>query len=402
VDGSDVRKLLTITLPAALIASVLLMIGVEVWVRATFDPLRGTPGFFLGDPMRRQRLAPNYTGWFAGVPVHINSFELRDDREYDLHKGPRTFRILVLGDSVTFGHGAISENTYPALLERQLRDWRPDVDWQVWNAAVPGYNTSQELALLLQSGSRFKPDLVIVGFYPNDVVDNYTVMPAGRTRVMLNDATSFLRRHVYSIELYRKVGLTLVWKLSHSDEYQKRIEHLGTEDSLLNKPSEVAQLKEQAITSYTRYSDDEVKSHVCDGGQTPNPNQIRDMQNAPGWPAWVQAVREFQQLHRSGTYSILFFLNEIPLACPDGDYFYDKALRQENELFLRIMGSGTPAVSVFDAFLHRRPSEMPEAIAHAIGNANMTKAETLFMYLKSELLPRLHHAALAEHGQPQP
>jgi hypothetical protein len=397
-----VRKLLTITLPATLITGVVLMAGIEVWVRASLDPLRGTPGFFLGDPMRRQRLAPNYTGWFAGVPVHINSLELRDDREYDLRKGPKTFRILVLGDSVTFGHGAIPENTYPALLERQLREWRPDVEWQVWNAAVPGYNTSQELALLLQSGPRFTPDLVVVGFYPNDVVDNYTVVPATRTAVMWSGVTSFLRRHVYSVELYRKVFLTLAWKLSRSDEYEKRIDHLGTEDSLLEKPSEVARLKEQAVTNYTRYSDDEVKSHVCDGGQTPNPSQIRDMQNAPGWPAWVRAVRELQQLHRSGTYSVMFFLNEIPLVCPDGDYFYGKALRQENDLFLRIMGDGTPAFSVFDAFLHRRPSEMPEAIAHAIGNANMTKAETLFTYLKGELLPRLHHPALVETGQAQP
>ena len=396
------RKLLTITLPATLIAAVVVMAGVEVWVRASFDPLRGTPGFFLGDPMRRQRLAANYTGWFAGVPVHINSLELRDDREYDLQKGAKTFRILVLGDSVTFGHGAISENTYPAMLERQLRAWRPEVDWQVWNAAVPGYNTSQELAHLLQVGPRFKPDLVVVGFYPNDLVDNYTVVQPGRRAVASSAVTSFLRRHVYSIELYKKVFLTLAWKLSRSDDYGKRLDHLGTEDSLLDKPAQVARLKEQAITNYTRYSDEEVRSHVCDGGQTPNPNQIRAMQNAPGWPAWVRAVREFQQLHRNGTYSILFFLNEIPLVCPDGDYFYDKALRQENDLFLSIMGDGTPAMSVFDAFLHRRPSEMPQAVAHAIGNANMTKAETLFMYLRNEMLPRLHHPALAESGQGQP
>jgi hypothetical protein len=276
------------------------------------------------------------------------------------------------------------------------------VDWQVWNAAVPGYNTSQELALLVQSGSRFKPDLVVVGFYPNDIVDNYPVVQASRAAVVTSGITSSLRRHVYSIELYKKVLLTLAWKLSRSDEYQKRLDHLGTEDSLLDKPSLVARLGQQAITNYTRYSDEEVKTHVCNGGQTPNPKQIRDMQNDTGWPAWVRAVREIQQLHRNGTYSIMFFLNEIPLVCPDGDYFYDKALRQENDLFMRIMGDGTPAVSVFDAFLHRRPSEMPQAIAHAIGNANMTKAETLFMYLRSELLPHLHHPALAEIGQPQP
>jgi hypothetical protein len=382
--------------------AVILMAGAEVWVRSTFDALKGKPGFFLGDPMRRQRLAANYTGWFAGVPVHINSLELRDDREYDLEKGPKTFRILVLGDSVTFGHGAVSENTYPAIFERQLRAWRHDVDWQVWNAAVPGYNTSQELAHLLQAGPLFKPDLVVIGFYPNDIVDNYTVVTPGRLAYGQNVITSFMRRHVYSIELYRKVFLTLAWKLSRSGEYQKRLDSLGAEDSLLDRPAQVARLPQQALTNYDRYSDEEVKTHVCASGQTPNPAVVRDMQHAPDWPAWVSAVHELQRLHKSGQYSILFFVNDVPLVCPNGDFFYGEPVRQENDLFLRVMGDGTPAVSVFDAFLHRRPSQMPQAIGHAIGNSNATKAETLFTFFTTELVPRLHHPALSEHGLPPP
>ena len=106
-------------------------------------------------------------------------------------------------------------------------------------------------------------------------------------------------------------------------------------------------------------------------------------------------MRELQQLHKSGAYSILFFLNEVPLECPNGDFFYDEALRQENDLFMRIMGDGTPVFSVFDTFLHRRPSQMPGATAHSLGNANMTKAEALFAYLTAELFPRLHAPLLA-------
>jgi len=398
----NVRRLLTITLPATLVTSVLLMAGVEVWVRATFDPLKGRPGFFLGDPTRRQRLSANYTGWFAGVPVHINSLELRDDREYDLKKGPKTFRILVLGDSVTFGHGAISENTYPAILERRLRDWRADVDWQVWNAAVPGYNTSQELAQLLEVGPAVKPDLVIVGFYPNDLVDNYTVAAPSRLAVARNGVTSFLRRHVYSLELYRKVFLTLAWRLSRSGEFQRRIDDLGAEAAILDKRPAVARLEEQALTHYDLYSSDEVKKHDCEGGQRPNPALIRDIQNGPAWPAWVHAVGELQQLHKSGQYSLMFFVNETPRRCPDGDFFYAKAVRQENDLFLKILGDGTPAVSTFDAFLRTRPSQMPEAAAHALGNSNAVKAEVLLEYLTSELFPRLRHPALVQHGLLQP
>src|SRR5437588_5921366 len=173
--GSDVRtpgKIAFITLPAFAAAALALVVAVEAWVRLSGDPHRGTPGFFLTDAVRGQRLAANYTGWFAGVPVHINSLELRDPREYPLPKLSNTVRILVLGDSVTFGHGSVYEHTYPYLFEQRLKAWRPDVDWQVWNAAVPGYNTSQELAHLLEVGPRFKPDLVVVGFYENDLLGN--------------------------------------------------------------------------------------------------------------------------------------------------------------------------------------------------------------------------------------
>src|SRR4029453_3113410 len=98
--------------------------AIELWVRATWDPRQGRPGFFLSDAVRGQRLAAGYDGWFAGVPVHINSLEVRDRREFAPAKQPSTFRILVLGDSVTFGHGSL--HSYPELLEQRLKAWRPD------------------------------------------------------------------------------------------------------------------------------------------------------------------------------------------------------------------------------------------------------------------------------------
>ena len=157
MNHRTLAKFFAISVPAGIIALAVVAVVVEAWTRFTWDPLKGTPGFFLSDPARIQRLAPGYSGWFAGVPVHINQLELRDNREYRLAKDRRTFRILFLGDSVTFGHGSMYEHTYPYLLEQRLKDWRADVDWQIWNAAVPGYNTSQELAHLLELVRRFSP-----------------------------------------------------------------------------------------------------------------------------------------------------------------------------------------------------------------------------------------------------
>jgi hypothetical protein len=147
------RKLLVAAI-ALTVTACACMIVIELWVRMRWDDTQGQPGFFLTDARRGQRLSPGYDGWFAGVPVRINSLGFRDRKDYPLDKAPNTFRIIVLGDSVTFGHGTLDETTYPHLLEQQLRAWRPNVNWEVWNLGVPGYNTGQELALSRGDRSR--------------------------------------------------------------------------------------------------------------------------------------------------------------------------------------------------------------------------------------------------------
>jgi hypothetical protein len=375
------RKLLTITVPAVAVAAVVFGACVEVWVRATWDPHKGRPGFFLSDARRGQRLAAGYDGWFAGIPVHINSLELRDTREYDLAKKPNTFRILVLGDSVTFGHGSL--HSYPELLESRLKAWRPEVDWQVWNAAVPGYNTSQELEHLLEVGGRFQPDLVVVGFFENDLTDNRPLQNPGRLRVLAFNALSFARRHLYSLELYKKVYLTAVWRLSGGDDYRRRLEHLDTEESVLSAVSDATARPEQQLTAFERRTDDDVASTNCVYGMKPNAGVVPAMEHGAGYADWLQSVRAFQQLNRSGQYRILFFVNDVPPICPDGDVFYDGGSSAIDAFYLRILGEGTPAVSCYDEFRHMRPSQMPNARAHAIGNANVVKADVLFGFLEA-------------------
>ena len=387
MNGSAWRKLLTITVPAVVIIVFLMTCAIEVWVRARWEPRRGEPGFFLTDAVRGQRLAAGYDGWFAGVPVHINRLELRDSREYELAKKPNTFRILVLGDSVTFGHGSVSEHAYPFLVEQRLKAWRPEVDWQVWNAAVPGYNTSQELAHLLEVGPRFQPDFVVVGFFENDLIDNRLVPPPGVAKRTAAATLSFLRRHVYSLELYKRAYLQLAWKLSKSDEYRRRVEHLGTEESLLAGVQDASALKQQTLTRFERLTDAQVRAVDCFYGMKPNSAVIPAIEHDAGYPSWVAAVRGFQQLNARGTYRIGFFLNDVPPVCPDGDVFYDGGSKAIDDFYLRVMSAGTPAVSTYDAFLHVRPSQMPNANGHALGNSNVVKAEVLFEFLRAQVAP---------------
>ncbi len=383
------RKIFTVTLPAAIIAMFVLAVAAEIWVRVTWKPKRGTPGLFLVDPVRGQRFAANYSGWFAGVPVHINNLGFRDPRDYDLAKGPLTFRIVVLGDSVTFGHSSVYEHTYPYLLEQHLKQWRPDVDWQVWNVAVPGYNTSQELAHLNEIGPQFNPDLVVVGFFENDLVDNRDVGAPGLARKTGAAVLSFLQRHIYSFDLYRKVILRLAWKLSSSDAYRQRLEAIADDEKLLATVEDASLLRQQAITNFDRLNDEQVRG-TCPHPIPADGSLVRAVQHEPGYVEWINAVRGFQRLEREGRYHIVFFLNVPPPQCPDTDQlFYDEGENGMNTLFMRVMSDGTPAVSVHDALLHVRPSQMPGIRGHSIGNSNVVKAEVLFDYLRDRVLPTL-------------
>ncbi len=381
-------NLLVVSLPAALLALLCVAGGVEIWTRARWNPRKGTPGFFLSDPARIQRLAPGYSGWFAGVPVRINSLELRDDREYQLDKAPNTFRILVLGDSVTFGHGSIAEHAYPRLLEDQLCRWRPDIDWQVWNAAVPGYNTSQELAQLLEVGPRFQPDLVIIGFFENDVVANYRVEPPGRAARARSAVLSFLYRHLYSIELYKRLYLQLAWRLSSANGYRLRLQHINEEEQLIAALPQVSDLKDQALTPFERLSDARVAAIDCSDGPQLAPDVLAATGREPGFAEWREAVTRLQAMNRAGAYRVMFFVNMAPLSCPHDDVFYDGGTEKLNRFFMDTLGDGAPTVSSYDAFRHLRPSQMPLASGHAIGNSNLVKADVLSRYLRDQVLPQ--------------
>jgi hypothetical protein len=393
-DGrSIVRKLLTLTVPAIVVGGLFLATCIELWVRATWDSHKGSPGLFVSHPVRGQQLASNYAGWFAGVPVRINNLGFRDERDYQFAKSPQTFRILILGDSVTFGHGAVY--SYPQLLENLLRQWRPDVDWQVWNAGVPGYNTTQELAHLLEIGPEVRPDLVIVGFFDNDIIDNQELPRASPIRVARSRVMSWIQQHVYSYEFYKRIALQLAWRLSGEDTFRLRLEHLGTEEALIAQSGD-ANEQRQAITAYDRLTDEQIRGNECDGGERPNPSLFPAIRQQAGWDNWLAAVRRFQDLNRDGSYRIVFFLNIVPAICQGGDYFYEGGSRLYNDFFAEIIGKGLPTVSALDGFLHRRPSQMPLARTHAIGNSNMTKAEILFQFLRDSVLPPLNTPALTQ------
>ncbi len=117
------------------------------------------------------------TGWrprpgLRDVPVfgdkvlNTNSRGLRGRREYAYGKRPDGPRLLVLGDSFTFGDEVSDTETYPHYLEERL----PCAE--VLNMGVHGFGHDQMLILLRTEGVRYRPDVVLLGFVAADMSRN--------------------------------------------------------------------------------------------------------------------------------------------------------------------------------------------------------------------------------------
>jgi lysophospholipase L1-like esterase len=135
---------------------------------------------FEGDPLLLWRLKPNldHAYWdFTDVSTNAQSFRA----DYPIGTKPAgTFRIVCLGDSVTFGYRVPPVwperprdynpewQPYPMLLEKELRNANPDRRIEVFPMAVPGYTSHQGLAWLRRDIGYLKPDVVIASFGWND------------------------------------------------------------------------------------------------------------------------------------------------------------------------------------------------------------------------------------------
>jgi lysophospholipase L1-like esterase len=97
------------------------------------------------------------------VPIHINSYGFRY-RDFTLEKARDDIRVLVLGDSVTFGPGVEENKTYTLLLEQMLKKRNETRQYEIINTAVVGYSPIQEAYFLKARGLEFKPDVIFIGF----------------------------------------------------------------------------------------------------------------------------------------------------------------------------------------------------------------------------------------------
>jgi len=96
----------------------------------------------------------------------LNNNGWRDkDRSYE--NRDHSFRIIVIGDSVTFGAIVPEDKTYTRILEDKLRAEGYNVE--VINIAYSGWDTEQELEAFKREALLYNPGLVISQFCTNDL-----------------------------------------------------------------------------------------------------------------------------------------------------------------------------------------------------------------------------------------
>jgi hypothetical protein len=75
------------------------------------------------------------------------------------------FRIIVVGDSLTYGYGVRSEETYPSQIEATLKK---KFSVEVLNLGVSGYQSEDVLKIVREYIPLLQPDLIIYGVCLND------------------------------------------------------------------------------------------------------------------------------------------------------------------------------------------------------------------------------------------
>lgn len=122
----------------------------ETPVDAAFDPTRN-----------------DGKNWTWGHEVVYNRFGYRE-KEFAVPKPDGLFRIMILGDSLTWGAGLAPHQRYTAVLEKMFAQANPGQAIEVLNFGLPGGPTVVERDSLAQLHEEVEPDLIVVGFCLND------------------------------------------------------------------------------------------------------------------------------------------------------------------------------------------------------------------------------------------
>jgi hypothetical protein len=153
----------------------------SVKIRQLLNPIG--PGMIEIHPVLGWRYAANY----KTAVHHLNSKALRSTKEYTPIHPPNVLRIAAFGSSIVYCNEVDNPNAWPTLMEAE----NPDLE--VLNYGVGGYGTDQAYLRYLLEGSDFAPQVVVIGFTPDELRRTVNVY---RRFMSTRDLISFKPRYL--------------------------------------------------------------------------------------------------------------------------------------------------------------------------------------------------------------
>lgn len=193
-------------LAALVVVSLLAAASLEALLRLSGyrPPLSDRRLFVAGaDDLLPYRLRPGYRGMHIGRPVTIDAQGERAVRPRVAPPGgaPRE-TVLLVGDSIVFGHGLADADTLASQLTAALA--RRGLTWEVRNIGVPGYTSWNEYAAVRAFFARSTASFVVVVYVPNDATfdNDHLRLREGRYGVradgLFHRATNWLYHHSHA------------------------------------------------------------------------------------------------------------------------------------------------------------------------------------------------------------
>lgn len=166
------------------------------------------------DDVLDYRRIPN-TSWIRNnIRYDINQHGWQD-YHYEYQKPENTFRIVVVGDSVTNGHGVQLDDTYAKQLERQLNNKVvSNLNYEVLALSLGALNSVQEAHLLEVEGIKYDPDLIVIGYVLNDPAPGASLRAQRRKHERLLPRIKGAASRSSIVHYAYKAGKRIWWKIA--------------------------------------------------------------------------------------------------------------------------------------------------------------------------------------------
>jgi lysophospholipase L1-like esterase len=131
--------------------------------------------------------------------IRINSEGFRGPERETTDAGEGVYRVLFIGDSVTFGYGVEERDSFVRRVEAALRARHPDRRFDIVNAGVPGWSWVQGLRFLQLRGLSLHPNLVVMAHGANDQFFPVKLTDNERIKALESPAPRLLERVRHSV-----------------------------------------------------------------------------------------------------------------------------------------------------------------------------------------------------------